>query len=127
MKTPKLKMPPLKRPKGDSASFKPPKVVADLYADLRDRRLLPLVALLGVAIVAAPFLLANDSSPKPDFVPAAAVPPATAASFQVVPAQSELRDYRKRLEHRKRESPFSTYAAVRAPNQTRQEVEGMIE
>lgn len=127
MKTPKLKMPQLKRPKGGSSGLKPPKVVADLYADLRDRRLLPLVALLAVAIVAAPFLLANDSSPEPAFVPAPAAPPATAASFKVVPAQSELRDYRKRLEHRKRESPFSTYAAVRASNQTREEVEGVIE
>lgn len=126
MKTPKLKKPSLKRPPGGGSSIKPPKLVSDLYADLRDRRLLPLMALLAVAIVAAPFLLSNDDSPEPPPVPAPAAPPATAASFEVVPAQPELRDYRKRLEHRKRVSPFSTYAAARVSNQTREEVEGVL-
>jgi len=125
MKAPKLKKPNLKLSKGSSASLKPPKLATDLYADLRDRRLLPLIAVLGVAIVAVPFLLSDKSEQKP--APVAAAPPApAAASFSVVPAKPELRDYRKRLHHRKRESPFSTYAAARVPNETREQVEGVI-
>ncbi len=61
-----LKLPSLggKRPSVPKTSIKPPKFVADLYADLRDRRLLPLVALLLVAIVAAPFLLSARGKKK---------------------------------------------------------------
>jgi hypothetical protein len=131
---PNLKMPKLKvpsggrgKPAGAASNLKPPKVVADLYADLRERRLLPLVALLAVAIVAAPFLLSDDSgSSSPTPIP---LPPeqAQVASFSVVPAAEQLRDYRKRLQHRKRESPFNSYAAARVSNETREEVEGALE
>ena len=38
--------------------------VTDLYYDLRERRLLPLVALVLVAIVAVPFLLSSGSEPE---------------------------------------------------------------
>jgi hypothetical protein len=125
MKTPKLTKPKLSRPKGASTNLKAPKPIADLYADLRDRRLLPLVGLLVAAIVAVPFLLSDHSSPEPHL---AVSPPATptAATFSVVPAKQELRDPNVRLAHRKRESPFSTYAAVRASNETREVVESVI-
>ena len=49
--------PELKMPKLKGSDAKVPPVLADLYYDLRDRRLLPLIALILVAIVAAPFLL----------------------------------------------------------------------
>ena len=52
----KLKGPDLKMP-----DFKVPAFVSDLYYDLRDRRLLPLVGLVLVAIVAVPFLLSGGS------------------------------------------------------------------
>jgi hypothetical protein len=127
MKKPKLKKPTLKLSKDGSSNLKPPKLATDLYADLRDRRLLPLIAVLAVAIVAVLFLLADKSSPKPDLVPAPAAVSPTKASFSVVPAKPELREYDKRLRHRKRESPFSTYAAVRVPNETREQVEGVLD
>ena len=47
----KLKGPDLKMPE-----LKVPAFVSDLYYDLRDRRLLPLVGFVLVAIVAVPFL-----------------------------------------------------------------------
>ena len=47
---PELKMPDMKVPKG----------VSDFYQDLRDRRLLPVIALVVVAIVAVPFLLGDS-------------------------------------------------------------------
>lgn len=126
MKIPKITKPKLKKSEGASSGMKPPKAVADLYADLHDRRLLPLVALLVVAIAAAPFVLADKSTPAPVAVSAPAPAKQTAATFSVVPAKPELREYRKRLQHRKRVSPFSTYAALRLKNETRETVEGIV-
>jgi hypothetical protein len=97
------------RPKLPGPELHAPKFVTDLYADLRDRRLLPLVALLLVAIVAAPILLSG----KGEHEEAAALTPARAAgaeasdaTFSVVPAEPGLRDYKKRLGHRTPLNPF---------------------
>jgi hypothetical protein len=98
---PELKMPDLK-------NVKVPGFVADLYHDLADRRLLPLVGLILVAIVATPFLLGQSSE---DTAPEAGAPPANphsvqASSLTVVEAQPGLRDYRRRLSGRKPTDPF---------------------
>ena len=101
---PELKMPELKAP-----AF-----LVDLYWDLRDRRLLPLVALVVVAIVAVPFLLGGDSeeepaglpSPQASEAPAAGASSAEAARLTVVEAKPGLRDYRKRLQGRTPTDPF---------------------
>jgi hypothetical protein len=104
---------PGRGPKGPGkpkAGPKPPKFAADLYADLRDHRLLPLVALLIVAIAAVPFLLGGDdeeASPSPP-PPAASAAEASQAGFTVVPAPDVLRDYRKRLADREPRDPFQT-------------------
>jgi hypothetical protein len=86
-----------------------PKPLTDLYEDLRDRHLLPLVALLIVAIIAAPILL-NKSSEKeqPPIVTgsAPAVGEAGESSFTVVPAARSLRSPGKRLAHRRALNPF---------------------
>jgi hypothetical protein len=92
LKMPELKVPPFAR---------------DLYEDLRDRRLLPLVALVLVAIVAVPFLLRSSSEPKPVTVkPAPAPASAGASALTVVRATPGLRDYRKRLRRRTPTDPF---------------------
>jgi hypothetical protein len=112
LKLPKLKKPSLKRGGGEDGSkgpsIKPPAFLADLYYDLRDRRLLPLVALVVVAIAAVPFLLGGD-------VEQPALPAAGAAALEssseetskltVVEATPGLRDYRKRLK-RQPTDPF---------------------
>jgi hypothetical protein len=102
----RLKGPELKMPE-----MKVPPFLTDLYYDFRDRRLLPLIALVVVAIVAAPFLL-GDSSPE------VAEQPETSAvdvlkeaaentsALTVVEAKPGLRDYRKRLEHESPTDPF---------------------
>jgi hypothetical protein len=100
---PDLKMPDLR-------SLKVPPVLNDLYQDLRDRRLLPLVGLILFAIVAMPFLL-GGGSPEEEVAPPAAplegsASSARQASLSVVPAQPGLRDYRKRLRHRNAANPF---------------------
>jgi hypothetical protein len=101
----RLKGPDLKVP-----DLRVPPVLADLYYDLRERRLLPLVALVVVAIAAVPFLLGGDSEETP---PSAAESPAVAgasaapsAQLTVVKAEPGLRDYRKRLEGRSPTDPF---------------------
>jgi hypothetical protein len=99
---PELKMPDLKVPP----------VLADLYWDLHDRRLLPLVALVVIAIAAVPFLLGGGSEePAPSVqdvaaAEASALEAAEAASLTVVEAKPGLRDYRKRLKGRTPTDPF---------------------
>jgi len=98
---PELKMPDLKVPP----------VVKDLYYDLYDRHLLPLVALVLVAIVAAPLLLGGGSeeSPPPpagETAGISAIEDADPASLTVVESTPGLRDYRKRLARRQPTNPF---------------------
>lgn len=99
---PELKMPELKAPD----------VLVDLYWDLRDRRLLPLVVLALVAIVAVPFLLGGGSDePSPESPATAEASTAGASGVQaarltVVESKPGLRDYRKRLRGRTATDPF---------------------
>lgn len=105
LKGPELKMPGLKMPV----------FLANLYYDLRDRRLLPLIALVLVAIVATPFLLSQG----PDEAESIPVPAAIqalkesggrrTASLTVVQSRPGLRDYRKRLRHRTPLDPFRSF------------------
>ncbi len=104
-KGPDLKLPKLRKPSGSA-----PGPLADFYYDLRDRRLLPVLALVLVAIVATPILLGNKSEPV-------SVPPAATAALEaaareptskltVVEATPGLRDYHKRLKDRSPSDPF---------------------
>jgi hypothetical protein len=97
-KGPELKMPDLKVPAP----------IADLFHDLRERRLLPLVALAIVAIVAVPFLLGGGAEKPPPRPPASGSLGAAASSstLTVVQAQPGLRSYRKRLRARTATDPF---------------------
>jgi len=99
-KGPELKMPELKVP-----SF-----LADLYYDLRDRRLLPLVALVVVATLAVPFLMGSDSEGVPALsaggTAALESSPEKTSKLTVVEATPGLRDYRKRLRGRVATDPF---------------------
>jgi len=102
MKTP-LK-PDLKIP-----DLKVPPFASDVYYDLRDRHLLPLVALVVVAIAAVPFLLVGDAGEvQPPSADGAGQPPiaTTEARLTVVQDKPDLRDYRKRLRGRTSVDPF---------------------
>lgn len=91
--------------------MKVPLVLSDLFYDLRERRLLPLVALLAVALVAVPFLL-SDSGSESEEPSASGAPEAGAAKAQevskltVVQADHGLRKPDKRLGHRSPTDPF---------------------
>jgi len=98
---PELKMP----------DVKVPLFLEELYYDLRDRRLLPLVGLALVAIVAVPFLLSGGSGDPEGGAPApqagaSTAPNASAAELTVVKAEPGLRDYHKRLRDRSATDPF---------------------
>lgn len=100
LKGPELKMPELKVPP----------FLSDLYWDLRDRRLLPLVALVIVAIAAVPFLLGgkSDEGSSPGTL-AISPPPVSSGSrgstLVAVESKPGLRNYHERL-HRSPTDPF---------------------
>lgn len=101
--------PELKMPKLKGSEMNVPPFLSDLYFDLRDRRLLPLVVLILVAIVATPILLAGGSeeletSPAPG--PAVDSAPSSARALTVVKSAPGLRNYKKRLDHRDPTNPF---------------------
>lgn len=100
--------PELKMPKLKGGEMKVPPFLSDLYCDLRDRRLLPLVALILVAILATPILLAGGSEePEPVIPPSAVAGGAPASqSLTVVKAEPGLRNYKQRLAHRTPTNPF---------------------
>src|SRR5262249_54010042 len=78
------KGPELKKP-----DVKVPDFLLDIYYDLRERHLLPLVALLIVAIVAVPFLLGGSSeSDSEEAEGAIATPSSVIPSSKLVVAKS---------------------------------------
>jgi hypothetical protein len=115
----------MKKLKG--AELKLPPFLRDLYQDLRDRRLLPLVVLLFVAIVAVPILLA-DPAPKeaapPVPSPRASQSNAKPAAMAVVRAAPGLRQPSKRLEHRQPTDPFKQQYVSPALSEKSVTVEG---
>jgi hypothetical protein len=98
-----------KGPELKLSELKAPVVLRDLYWDLRDRRLLPLVGLVVVAIAAAPFLLGGGSKEAPE--PPAPAPIAggvahESATLTVLPAEPGLREPSKRLAGLAAKDPF---------------------
>ncbi len=102
--------PELKMPKFKSGETKVPPFLSDLYYDIRDRRLLPVILLILVAIVAAPILLKDEPEELPPPTPPAAVNPgaqqASAKTLTVVKSAPGLRDYKERLRRRSPANPF---------------------
>ena len=86
------------------------KLGGDLLYDLRSRGLLPIVALLLIAIVAAPLLIsklgAEDTGPAAGAAAAGVTKPPPEAQAAVVSYQPGVRDYRKRLEDLAAKDPF---------------------
>lgn len=101
----------LKGPELKLSELKVPQVLQDLYWDLRDRRLLPLIALVIVAIAAVPFLLGESAKPVEPVVPSpgASGPSTREASLTVLPAEPGLREPSKRLAHRAPKNPFQQH------------------
>lgn len=104
-----MKMP--KKPEMQMGSVKLPGFVEDLARDLRERRLLPLVVLLLIAIVTVPIALSDKSSPaeptSPDSDEVGSASAMQASHLTVSPDAPGLRDYRRRLRDREASDPFS--------------------
>lgn len=90
--------------------LKVPDALYDLYYDLRERHLLPLVAVLVVAIVAVPIALSQSSESKS---PSAAVALAVSSAMTkhpgelvVAKAAPGLRPYHRRLDYLHAKDPF---------------------
>ena len=90
----------------------------DLYRDLRDRRLLPVVALLLVGIIAAPLLIkGGDSGPPPSSAPFADADPFDGAAELrpvVVDDDPGLRNYHERLDGSPSRNPFKQQLVPKA-------------
>jgi hypothetical protein len=94
---------------------KAPQFLTDLVQDLRDRRLLPLIAVLAIAIVAVPFALAqSDSSQRPSATTASgpALASVSASQLNVVSESPGLRDYGRRLGNLTPKDPFEQPAGA---------------
>ena len=94
----------------------------DLYGEMRDRRLLPVAAVLLVALIAVPFLLGGGGDEGT--VPAGAAGsaelrdgPAGARQLEpvVLAAAPELREYEKRLAKLQSRNPFKQQATSPPP------------
>jgi hypothetical protein len=94
------------------SDLKVPDFAFDLYYDLKERHLLPLVVLLVVAMVAAPIYVKGstkqDSEPLPRAAPIATGSNANAAGESIVVARSApgLRDLKRRLKGARALDPF---------------------
>lgn len=99
-KTPELKL----------SQIKVPAFLQDIYYDLKDRHLLPVVAILIVAIVAVPIALSQSSEPETAGVEGpgtAGISTVTGKSGQLVAKSTPgLRDYRRRLKRLQAKDPF---------------------
>jgi len=86
-----------------------PRVLSNLYRDMRDRRmLLPAIALV-VALIAVPILLTRSSSSAPPPAPPAGTATGggeSALQPAVVTEELGVRDYRKRLDQLDSKDPF---------------------
>lgn len=102
--------PDLKMPKFKGGETKVPPFLSDLYYDIRDRRLLPVILLILVAIVAAPVLLKDEAEEvPPPPVPTTTGPgsqPAAEKTLTVVKSAPGLREYKQRLKGREPSNPF---------------------
>ena len=85
----------------------PPKILVDLYRDLRDRRLLLPFGLLAVALVLVPVALSKSSHPSASpAVGVAGSRPVSAAEPAVMTEDVGVRSYNKRLAALKEKDPF---------------------
>jgi hypothetical protein len=98
-----------KGPELKLSDLKIPGFLLDVYYDLKERHLLPLVAILIVALVALPIVLSKSSGAEEGEEGAAIATPSTSASTSslvVAQATPGLRDYHRRLSGRTAADPF---------------------
>lgn len=98
-----------KGPELKLAELEVPDFVYDLYYDLKERHLLPLVVVLAISIVVVPIALSKSHSSAVEEEPPLATPSAATAdggSLTVAKSAPGLREYRRRLEGARALDPF---------------------
>ena len=86
---------------------KPPQILSDLYADLRDRHLLVPALVLLVAVIAVPIALTHSAATVPAAPPAAPGHDVSAIAPAVLADQRMgVRAYNERLSNRSSKNPF---------------------
>jgi hypothetical protein len=104
-----VKLPNL-RSDGGGAARKPPKILENIYRDLRDRRLLSIAIVLVLAIIAVPFLVKGDSddggTAGSTAVALAPLEGTEVLDPAVLAEEPVLRDFRKRLDTYRERNPF---------------------
>ncbi len=83
-----------------------PRLLSNLYRDMRDRRLLLPAIALAVALIVVPVLLSRSSSSTPPPAPAAARGGEAATEPAVLAEQVGVTDYRRRLDQLETKDPF---------------------
>lgn len=101
-----------KGPEIKLSELKVPDFLYDLYYDLKDRHLLPLVAILLVAMVAMPIVLEtskHSDDEEPVVPPAATASSASGGDEAIIVSRSTpgLRDLRRRFSHARALDPFA--------------------
>jgi hypothetical protein len=100
-----------KGPEIKLSEIKVPDFVSDIYYDLKERHLLPLAAILLIAIVVVPFALGKSAEKQPVSSGGATATVGqeaggSASGELVAKSAPGLRDYKRRLEHLKSKNPF---------------------
>jgi hypothetical protein len=97
-----------KGPELKLSAIKVPDPLLDLYYDLKERHLLPVAAVLLIAIVVVPLALTQSGSSEEAPEPAASASGAAAEGSQQLVARSapRLRKYQRRLAHLTAKDPF---------------------
>lgn len=104
-----------KGPEIKLSEIKVPGFVKDVYYDLKDRHLLPVAAILLIAIVAIPIAISGDSSseePLPSEAGASRGEIAAASGELVAKSAPGLREYHRRLDGETATDPFRVDATA---------------
>jgi hypothetical protein len=106
--------------------MKPPQMIQDLYADMRDRKLLPLIAVLLLGIVAVPVVLKQEAEPPATVAETAAAVPEDVPTAAVLVSDPGLRDYRERLAELSSKNPFASDSGDVAAEKAKAQVEDVV-
>jgi cytoskeletal protein RodZ/TfoX/Sxy family transcriptional regulator of competence genes len=111
---------PKKGPELKLSEVKVPDFVYDLYYDLKERHLLPLVALLAISIVVVPIALSRTTGSSAEEEAPVATPSVAggeASTLTVARSAPGLREYRRRLRHARALDPFRAASEAAAASE----------
>ncbi len=129
-KGPQLKM-PSKMPSFKRGEMKVPGWMSDIYYELNERHLLPLVIVLVAAIIAVPIALsesggAEEIEEEAAIAAISSTPAGAKTTTVVAKSVPGLRSYKRRLEHLTAKDPFEKPGAMVATEEALEEVKAKL-